>query len=72
MYTEQGGVSIWFFIGALMFVYGVLIFASGLYELVAGVAQMVVLGQLHAAVWWGAILAVLGALASYRFYPRKS
>ena len=72
MYTEQGGVSIWFFIGALMFVYGVLIFVSGLYELILSVPQTVVLGQLHAAVWWGAILAVLGAIASYRFYPRKS
>lgn len=72
MYTEQGGVSIWFFIGALMLVYGILIFASGLFELLTNVPQTVVLGELHAAVWWGALLAVLGGAASYRFFPRKS
>ena len=72
MYTEQGGISIWFFIGALMFVYGILIFASGIFELLSGGPQGVVLGGLHAAVWWGALLIVSGGIASYRFFPRKS
>jgi len=72
MYTEQGGISIWFFIGALMLVYGILIFASGVFELLTGVPQTVILGGLHAAVWWGALLIVFGGIASYRFYPRKS
>ncbi|HET9400485.1 MAG TPA: hypothetical protein VFO34_06000 [Candidatus Acidoferrales bacterium] len=72
MYSEQGGVSIWFFIGALMFVYGILIFASGLFELLSNTPQTVVFGGLHAAVWWGALLIVFGGSASYRFFPRKS
>jgi len=68
---RPGMVSIWFFVGILLLAYGVLITASGLYELVSPPARPVVLGKLHAGIWWGAVLLVLGAVYTYRFSPRR-
>ena len=68
---RPGMVSIWFFVGILLLAYGVLITASGLYELVSPPARPVVLGELHAGIWWGAVLLVLGAAYTYRFSPRR-
>ena len=59
---RPGMVSIWFFVGILLLAYGVLITGSALYEFVSPPARTVVLAELHAGVWWGAILVVLGAL----------
>jgi hypothetical protein len=68
---RPGMVSIWYFVGILLLVYGVLITGAGLYEFVSPSARPVVLAELHAGVWWGALLLVLGALYTYRFSPRR-
>jgi hypothetical protein len=67
-------VSIWFFVGICLLVIGVLIFATGIYELIVPppVATRVVLYQLHANVWWGGLLAALGAFYSWHFRPGRS
>jgi hypothetical protein len=65
-------ISIWFFIGVLLAVYGVLILGSGLAELASGDAPNVVLANLHAPVWWGALLAALGVFYLVRFRPGRS
>jgi hypothetical protein len=64
-----GMISIWFFIGALLFVYGLIILGSGLYELVAPAEHPVVLANLHAGIWWGALLLLVGANYFFRFAP---
>ncbi len=68
---RPGMVSIWYFVGVLLLVYGVLITGAGLYEFVAPPARAVVLAELHAGVWWGALLLVLGAFYTFRFAPRR-
>jgi hypothetical protein len=67
-----GFISIWFFIGLLLTVYGVIILATGLYELSNPPAHPVVLSNLHASVWWGAVLLIIGLAYFIRFFPRKS
>ena len=67
-----GFISIWFFIGVLLTIYGVLITATGLYELVSPPANPPVLANLHASVWWGVVLLVIGLIYFVRFFPRKS
>jgi hypothetical protein len=62
-------ISIWFFIGLLLSVYGVLILGSGIYEL--GKPSDVVLANLHPAIWWGALMLVLGLIYTLRFRPGK-
>jgi hypothetical protein len=66
-----GFISIWFFIGVLLSLYGVVITATGLYELVSPPANPPVLANLHASVWWGAVLLIIGLLYFIRFFPRK-
>lgn len=66
---RPGMISIWFFIGALLLIYGVLILGAGLYEKAAPAEHPVVLANLHAGIWWGALLIVLGAFYSFRFSP---
>jgi hypothetical protein len=68
---RPGMVSIWFFIGILLLVYGVLITGAGLYDLVSPPARTVVLAELHAGIWWGALLLVLGGVYTYKFSPRR-
>jgi len=64
-------ISIWFFIGALLLAYGVLILGAGLYDLAHPPEHPVVLAKLHAGIWWGAVLVVLGLIYSIKFAPKK-
>ena len=68
---RPGMVSIWFFIGALLLIYGILICGAGIYELTSPPEHPVVLSNLHASIWWGALLIALGALYTIRFLPGK-
>ncbi len=68
---RPGMLSIWFFIGTLLLMYGVLILGAGIYEVISPPATRVVLANLHAGIWWGALLIVLGAIYTIRFAPGK-
>ena len=68
----EGKYSIWYFIGILLLVYGVLIFATGIYEVFRPPARAVVLANLRPAIWWGALLIVVGALYTFRFSPSRT
>jgi hypothetical protein len=65
------GIAIWFFIGVLLVIYGFLICGYGIYELISGNHAQVALWQLHAPVWWGAIMLALGAFYCLRFNPSR-
>jgi hypothetical protein len=62
-------ISIWFFIGISLLFNGVLIFGAGLYQLVHPPVAKVVLFDLHAGVWWGGLLSVLGLIYCIRYAP---
>ncbi len=69
MEKEHQVVPIWFFIGLLLTVYGIIILGSGLYSLVQPAERTVVLANLHADVWWGALMLVLGLFYTIKFRP---
>jgi hypothetical protein len=69
---QSGHISIWFFIGVLLTVYGAMIFGYGLFELATAQTANVVLANLHAPVWWGALLLVLGLFYGLRFRPGRN
>jgi hypothetical protein len=69
---KEGGISIWFFVGISLLVNGALILGAGLWELVHPPENPVVLFNLHANVWWGAVLLALGILYSIKFSPRRA
>jgi len=65
-------ISIWFFIGVSLAVNGALILAAGIYQLVIPpVDSSVVLFNLHANVWWGALLLVIGLIYCLKFAPGR-
>jgi divalent metal cation (Fe/Co/Zn/Cd) transporter len=63
-------VPVWFFVGVILLIYGVLILATGIYEF--SHPPGTVLANLHPAVWWGALLIIVGGLYVYLYLPRKS
>ncbi|HLK21846.1 MAG TPA: hypothetical protein VKT81_23010 [Bryobacteraceae bacterium] len=67
---RPGMLSIWFFVGVLLLIYGVLILGSGLYGLSHPPA--VVLSELHADIWWGILLIMMGAFYTFRFAPWRN
>jgi hypothetical protein len=69
---SSGSISIWFFIGVSLVVNGALILAAGLYELGNPPEHPVVLYNLHASIWWGALLLALGAFYCIRFAPKRA
>jgi hypothetical protein len=54
----------------ILLIYGVVILATGLYEF--SQPPTTVLGNLHPAVWWGALLTIVGGVYVYLYLPRKS
>lgn len=71
MSHQEHSISIWFFIGSLLLVYGILIGGAGIWDIVNPPARQVVLHQLHAGLWWGALLIILGGIYVVKFRPGK-
>lgn len=69
---ENEGISIWFFIGSLLLVYGVLITGAEVWAISHPPEHPPVLFELHAGVWWGILLGVLGLVYCIKFNPRRS
>ena len=69
MSEEHHIIPVWFFVGFLLLIYGVLILGSGLVDW-SHPPEGVELANLHAPVWWGALLIVLGVIYCAKYYPR--
>jgi len=63
-------IPVWFFVGLLLFVYGWMILISGLAEW--SHPSDTVLANLHAPVWWGSLLIILGSVYCLMFRPSKN
>ena len=66
-----GSISIWFFIGVSLLFNGVLILAASIYQYVKPPEIRTVLFGLHAGIWWGALLAILGAIYCLLYRPGR-
>ena len=69
MSEERHMIPVWFFVGILLFIYGILIFFSGIAEW--NHLPDTKLASLHAPVWWGALMVVMGGLFVLIFRPKK-
>jgi hypothetical protein len=72
MHEHKGMISIWFFIGVLVLFYGLLIAGAAFYELVVPPERPVVLSNLHAGIWWGLLLIILGGWYTLHFKPKRT
>ncbi len=70
---QENRLSIWFFIGAMVLVYGLLISGAGVYGWMNPPAPevRVQLWPLHADVWWGMVLLVIGLFYTLKFWPKS-
>lgn len=67
------GIPIWFFIGVLLLIYGGLILSYGIFEAATGAYPPgVELVHLHAPIWWGGTLALLGLIYVVKFRPGRN
>jgi hypothetical protein len=69
MHGHKGMISIWFFIGVLLLAYGVIILGASTYYAVNPPEHPLVLANLHAGVYWGALLMLLGGIYTIKFRP---
>jgi len=70
---ESTEISIWFFIGVLLFLYGGMILGYGIYEWASAMYPPGVrLTNLHTPVWWGGFLFLVGIFYSVKFRPGRS
>ena len=69
--AHEKQMSIWYFIGLLILVYGVLILGAGIAEFVSPPANPLILAELHAGVWWGALLVIIGGVYVYYLRPGR-
>ena len=61
-------IPVWFFVGLLLLAYGLLICFSGIMEF--SNPGKVVLSELHAPVWWGGVLIMVGAAYTIVYRPK--
>ena len=69
--TEQHPFSVWFVIGLLLVVYGLIIMGAGIYNYFVPPDNPVVMNELHAPIWWGALLLGMGLFYSVKFSPKR-
>jgi hypothetical protein len=62
-------IPVWFFVGLLLLIYGALGLYSGLVEWRN--PPPTVLSNLHAPVWWGGVMVLLGSAYVIMFRPRR-
>jgi len=68
---HSSGIPIWFFVGISLLVNGLLVLQAGIRELLYPPAHPVILFHLHANIWWGALLALLGLFYCIWFRPQR-
>jgi hypothetical protein len=70
---KEHHVSIWFLIGLQFTIYGVLILGAGVYEWLnpAAPGAQLVLAELHAGVWLGIIMLLMGIFYTWKLWPKK-
>ena len=67
---EHHMIPVWFFVGVILLIYGLIILGTGIYEF--SNPPSTVLASTHPAVWWGALLTVIGGVYVYIYLPGKS
>lgn len=62
METEKGMRTIWFFVGVILLFIGFFVFLAGIYDLINPSNYVVKLKGLYTNIWWGLIIAAVGAV----------
>jgi len=60
--SEQQMKPIWYFVGLILLIMGLVIFVNGIYQYLYPPATSTVLAKTHPDIWWGALMAIFGAV----------
>jgi hypothetical protein len=66
---KQLPLPVWFFVGIIFVVYGAIILVTGFVEI--SHPPHTELSQLHPAIWWGAVILVVGVFFAGRHRRRQ-
>jgi hypothetical protein len=66
---DKRRLPIWFFIGVLVIIYGFIVMGAGMWALFVPPAHPVVMADLHADLWWGALMTVVGGFLVGKYSP---
>jgi hypothetical protein len=70
---DKNFISIWFIIGCLLLLFGIIIFSANMVDYFAPYSGTVtVLHELHAGIWWGLLLIIIGLIYTIGFNPWKT
>lgn len=70
--TDNKRISIWFFIGTLLFLYGIIITTASIYDAShPSFGRETVLQNMHFGIWWGILLIIIGLIYFVGFRPWK-
>ena len=62
-------IPVWFFVGVILLIYGIIILCTGIYEYSS--PPPTVLANTHPAMWWGALLTVIGGIYVYALHAEE-
>jgi hypothetical protein len=68
---KEPSVSIWFLIGLQLLIFGALILGAGVYQCSHPPAIPTKMAGLHAGIWWGALMALVGIGYLIKFRVRR-
>jgi hypothetical protein len=67
--SKQHMLPVWFFIGVILLIYGIIICWTGIYEIWH--PPSTVLANLHAPIWWGGLLSIIGVFYISQYRPGR-
>ena len=68
-------IPVWFFVGVILLLYGLIILATGIYDYSRPPLEALLSippAMRHPAVWWGALLTVIGGIYVFAYMPKRS
>ena len=66
-------IPVWFFVGVILLIYGIIILGTGIYERSSpplDALKTMPPWAWHPAIWWGALLTVIGGVYVYVYKPK--
>ncbi len=60
--SNYGLSSIWFFVGWILFLIGIIVLTAGVYGMFSANDPRISLSNLHANLWWGGIIMIVGLI----------
>lgn len=66
MKKEKRMRNIWYFVGWLLLIIGLVELTAGVYDLFFPINKNIRLTNLHANLWWGVLIVILGAVYLFK------